>query len=229
MAANLAGTLPLRPPSANAVLTRRHGASIVAHYGSVASEIGVCRKAAGLAERSDLGRVDLRGRGTWLDHALTRALGTGAPQPGHAVHVADSWCCRLTADRAVLLAPPSALSRWRGLLRMAALSGDPIAYDDSSRGSAAVSLLGPRARAVIDAAGLPGELPVCAIASGELGGIATLLVRESQDGFLLAFDSADAAAATHALLRIGRPFGVARVGSEALDRLRIARPSSSFR
>src|SRR5215211_1387810 len=84
-----------------------------AHYGSVAAEIAVCAKAAGLVDRSALRQLAVTGPEHLLDHVLEAALPDGAPGPGRAVCVASTWCCRTTARRAIVAGTPSAVERWR--------------------------------------------------------------------------------------------------------------------
>ena len=205
-----------------AVLALRHGVSVVAHYGSVAAEMAVCRKAAGLVDRRDLVRLDVTGAAPWVDHALARVLGAPAPARGQAARAADLWCCRPATDLAVLVGPPAALARWRAVLRSAVVAGDHIAYGATGGGTAFASLVGPRAARVMDAAGLPGDMPVGGVAAP--AGPVSLVVREAEDAFLLGFEAAHAAAARAAIARAGGPFGLSRVGNDALERLRIARP-----
>ncbi len=219
MAVQLA--LPGPVPADGAVIGQRHGVSVVAHYGSVAAEMAVCRKAAGLVDRRDLARIDVTGGPPWLDHALARVLGGPAPGSGRATRAADTWCCRVAVDHAVLVGPANALARWRAVLRSAVVAGDRIAYGATDGASAFASLIGPRAARVLEAFGLPGALPPGGVAAppGPVG----LLVREADDAFLLGFDIASAPAVRAALARAGAPFGMSRVGSDALERLRIAR------
>ena len=127
----------------------------VAHYGSVATELAICRKTAGLADRSELGRLELTGREPWIEHALAHAIGPGVPRPGRAARLGDTWCCRVAPDRALIVAPAPALARWRRLAREAVVAGHPIACADVSAATTAASLVGPSAAAVLRLAALP--------------------------------------------------------------------------
>ena len=126
-------------------------------------------------------------------------------------------------DHAVLVGPANALARWRAVLRSAVVAGDRIAYGATDGAAAFASLIGPRAARVLDAFGLPGALPAGGVAAppGPVG----LLVREADDAFLLGFDAAQRAGRARRAARAGAPFGLSRVGSDALERLRIARPA----
>jgi glycine cleavage system aminomethyltransferase T len=184
----------------------------VAHYGSVATELAICRKTAGLADRSELGRLELTGREPWIEHALAHAIGPAVPQPGRAARLGDTWCCRVAPDRALIVAPEPALARWRRLAREAVVAGHPIACADGSRSTAAVSLVGPSAAAVLRLAGLPYGPEVGDLAAGE----DAIVLRDGPQQFLLL----PGAPIWDALLDAGRPLGLSPVGSDAIVRLR---------
>ena len=73
---------PLRPPGA--VMVQRDGLPVVGHYGSVAAEIAVCTKAAGLVDRSSVRQFAISGPEALLDHVLAAAVPDGAPSAGRA-------------------------------------------------------------------------------------------------------------------------------------------------
>jgi heterotetrameric sarcosine oxidase gamma subunit len=186
-------------------------------HGSVATELAICRKTAGIVERSELGRLELTGREPWLEHALAHAIGVAVPAPGRAALLGDTWCCRLAPDRAAIVAPAAARARWQRLAREAVVAGHPIACTDLTSRSAALSILGPNAAAVLAAAGLPHEL-----APGELAedGSGTTVLRDGPQRFLLLLGAPLSHAVWQDLLAAGRPLGLFPVGSDALVRLR---------
>jgi glycine cleavage system aminomethyltransferase T len=186
-------------------------------YGSLATELAICRKTAGIVERSELGRLELTGREPWMEHALAHAIGVSVPTTGRATLLGDTWCCRLAPDRAAIVAPAAARARWQRLAREAVVAGHPIACADLTARSAAVSILGPCAAAVLGAAGLPHEL-----APGELAedGSGTTVLRDGPQQFLLLLGAPLSHAVWQELLEAGRPFGLFPVGSDALVRLR---------
>ena len=206
-------------PGTAALRTRQDGAVVAAHYGSVATELAICRKTAGIVDRSELGQLELAGREPWIEHALAHAIGAAVPAPGRAVLLGDTCCCRVAAGRAIVVAPPAARARWRRLAREAVVAGHPIECADLTPGSGAVSLVGPAARAVLRAAGLPHKL-----APGELSAASsgTIVLRDGPERFLLLLAAPLSAAVWHELLDAGRPFGLSPVGSDALGRLRAA-------
>jgi glycine cleavage system aminomethyltransferase T len=189
------------------------------HYDSVATELAICRKTAGIAGRPELGQLELSGREPWIEHALAHATGSPAPAPGRAALLGDTWCCRVAADRAIVVAPPAARARWRRLAREAVVAGHRIACADLTQGSAAISIVGPYAAAVLAAAGLPHDL-----SPGELAaaGAGTIVLRDGSDRFLLLLAAPLSATVWDELLEAGRPFGLSPVGAGALGRLRAA-------
>src|SRR3954447_3442624 len=72
----------LLPPGAKVV--DRDGRSVTAHYGSVATELAVCRKSVGLAVRTELRILGVCGREPWLERLLSRALTGRVPAMGTA-------------------------------------------------------------------------------------------------------------------------------------------------
>jgi glycine cleavage system aminomethyltransferase T len=198
------------------------GLASVRHYGSVAAEIAVCTKAAGLADRSALRQLAVTGPEHLLDHVLEAALLDGAPGPGRAVCVASTWCCRTTARRAIVAGTPSAVERWRQV-ESRAVSSAGLAVDVRLLdGATALSVVGPRAARIVAAAGLPADLGILDVADVALAGSPLTLVREDADGFLALFERGHTPAVFEALWAAGREHGLAPVGSEALDLLHAA-------
>jgi glycine cleavage system aminomethyltransferase T len=197
-------------------------ATAPAHYGSVAAEIAVCTKTAGLVDRSSLRQLAVTGPEHLLDHVLEAALPDGAPRPGRSVCVASTWCCRITARRAVVAGTPSAVERWRQVESRAVASAGLAVEVNLLAGATAFALVGPRAARIVAAAGLPAELGVLDVADATLAGSSLTLLREDGDRFLALFERGHSAAAFDALWAAGRPHGLAPVGSEALELLHAA-------
>jgi glycine cleavage system aminomethyltransferase T len=217
---------PALPPLADwlrhagAVTVVRDGRPVAVHYGSAATELAVCAKGVGLAFRSDLETLGLSGHPAWLDHVLGRALGARIPATGSATKTAGALCCRVDEEHAMLVASPGAAARWRRIAREAIVVGNPIALADRSADLTALTLVGPRARTLLAAAGLDGDLALGAVRTTALAGAPAVLVREQSRRFLLVAAAADTA--WRALVEAGAPLGLALVGSEALARLAAA-------
>ncbi len=207
-----------------AVHVTRDGVDVIAHYGSVASEIAVCMKAAGLVERTDLDQIELRGRELFLDHALGAAISDGVPVLGAVRCVAGTWCCRPAPGRAQLAGPARAVDRWRAVIRRAVATTAIEVEIDSLPQAEALSIVGPRATAVVSAARLPGGMPAGSVADSTVGRSRVAVVREEQDRYLLLFGDGCSVEAWRALGEAGRPLGLAHVGQSALDHIRAAGP-----
>jgi glycine cleavage system aminomethyltransferase T len=212
----------LRPtPPGAMVVARDDGRSVTAHYGSVATEIAVCRKSVGLAFRTELQLLEVQGREPWLERLLTRALGRD-PEVGSAIVAAGAWCCRVDAHHALVIGPSGAVERWRRVAREAVIGGSPITATDLTDAWAPMSLIGPRAARLLRLSGLPADLPPQTLHRGTLAGAPALLLRTGADHWLVLVDSDGATDACRALLDDGRSLGLTLVGSEAVGRLAAA-------
>jgi glycine cleavage system aminomethyltransferase T len=196
------------------------------HYGSVAAEIAVCTKAAGLVDRSNVTQLAISGPETQLEHVLSSAVPGGAPAPGRASCVAGTWCCRPTARRAIVAGPAGAVTRWRQVTSRAistaglAVSVEPLA------GAAALSLIGPRSTKIMRAADLPADMAIGEVADSVLAGSRVTVVREDGDHYLLLFEHGHPNTVWQALWEAGHELGLAPVGNQALELLQAARPEA---
>lgn len=198
----------------------------VAHYGSAAAEIAVCSKAVGLAERSDLCLLDVSGAATLLEHALAPAISDSVPAAGEARCVADTWCCRIEPDRALVAGAAGAVDRWRHVVsRVAATTGTAVRADVLPEGEA-VSIVGPKAPALMERSTLPAGLTPGGVAGGQVAGAQVWVVCEGELRYLLLFPQECPVEALEAIGESGRPLGLARVGHEALSHMRAARRTS---
>jgi tRNA-modifying protein YgfZ len=210
----------LAPPGAKVI--DRDGRSVTAHYGSVATEVAVCRKSVGLAVRAELRILEVRGREPWLERLLARTLGGRVPEPGSAVVAAGTWCCRVDDRRALIVGALGAVERWRRIAREAVIGGSPISAAEVTDDWAAISLIGPKAAKLLAMAGLPAGMAVGDLGSGIVEGASATLVRVSADHWIALLEAGHAPEACHALLEAGRSVGLTLVGCEAVGRLAAA-------
>jgi glycine cleavage system aminomethyltransferase T len=215
-------TLADRLRLAGGVMGQREGHAVAAHFGSTATELAVCVKRVGLAVRSDLDALEIAGSEPWLTHFLEEALGGPAPDIGEAVHTARSWCCRIAADRAIVIGSWSAAARWAGIVRHAVVTGAAVDCTDRSDSATALTLVGPRAARLLDDAGLEPDLRVGGVREVWFAGSSGLVLREAADRFLLVLDADRAVDAWQELFDVGRALGLSMVGAEALERLAAA-------
>lgn len=210
-------SVPQTCMAAGAVLHERDGHTVATSYGSVPGEIAVCMKSVGLADRSDLGVLELRGDQTLLDRALIARLGDPAVAPGTGRRLRSVWYLRLDQRRALLVGPHAALA-----------SGPPIGkgrdradlpHKDIGASIAIISVIGPRSARLLGAAGLPGELAIGAVGRDAHDASVVAVLRESQRRFLVLVAATAADARWTRLLTAGEPLGAAFVGFDALTLL----------
>lgn len=207
---------------AGAQVVDRDGRPVTAHYGSVATEVAVCRKAVGLALRSELRIVEVCGREPWLERLLGRALGGRVPAVGTAAVAAGTWCWRTEQDRALVVGPSGAVERWRRVAREAVIGGSPISAAEVTDAWAPLSLIGPKAPRLLAMAGVETELPIGGVCHTMIEGASALVLRTGADHWLALLDADAAPEACHALLEAGREVGLSLVGCEAVGRLAAA-------
>lgn len=220
MVAADAGSTPSH--GGGAVVLECDGLPLVAHYGSVAAEIAVCMKTAGLVERSNVRQLSIAGPPLLLEHVLSCAVPGGAPKPGRALYVAGTWCVRVGAGQALVGGSSAAVARWRQVASRSIATSGLAVSTRALEEAATLSVVGPRAASVMGAAGLPWDLDVLGVAGAVLGGQPALVVREAADRFLLLLERGCPAQTWRLLTDAGRPFGLAPVGNEAVGRLRVA-------
>jgi glycine cleavage system aminomethyltransferase T len=213
----LVSPIPATCLAAGAMLGERDGHTVAASYGSVPGEIAVCMKSVGLADRSDLGALELKAERSLLDRALIARLGDPAVAQGAARRLREVWYLRLDARRTLLVGSHHALA-----------SGPPIgkghdraelACRDVHATIAIVSVIGPRAGRLMTAAGLPDDLAIGAIGRDPGDASVLAILRESQRRLLVLVRAEAVDAIWSRLLAAGEPLGAAFVGCDALTLL----------
>ena len=207
------------------MLAERDGHTIVANYGSVPGEIAVCTTSVGLADRSDLGALDLRAATALLDRALAASLGDPGVAPGAARRQRGVWYLRLDARRTLLVGPHAALAAGPAIGKGSDRS--ELAYKDIGSTLAVISVVGPRAGRLMAAAELPDDLAIGAIGRDPRDPSIVAILRESQRRLLVLVRAGAVDAAWSRLLAAGEPLGAAFVGCDALALLGVAPYDSS--
>jgi glycine cleavage system aminomethyltransferase T len=211
------GSVPETCLAAGAQLGERDGHVVVALYGSTPGEISVCMTHVGLADRSDLGALELRGPQTALDRAFSARLGDPPIVPGAGRRQGDIWYLRLEPRRALVVGPHAALA---ALARIGVGSDRAeLRSRDVDATLAMISVIGPRAGRLLSAAGLPGDLAIGAIGRDAADAQAVAILRESQRRVLIVVRAPAAEAVWGRLLDAGEPLGAAFVGCDALTLL----------
>lgn len=204
------------------MLAERDGHTIVASYGSVPGEISVCMKSVGLADRSDLGALELRASTALLDRALADRLGDPPVAPGAARRLRNVWYLRLDARRTLLVGPHAALAS--GPMIGKGADRAELSCKDIGATLAMISIVGPRAGRLLAAADLPDDLAIGAVGRDPREPSVVAVLRESQRRVLMLVKGSAADATWARLLAAGEPLGAAFVGCDALTLLGVAPP-----
>jgi len=199
---------------AGAHMAERQGWLVAADFGSLASELAVCRSAAGLADVSSIAKFEVRGG----EHALAALHPSCRPLSAQrAVRAGEAWWCPVSDDLLLVLAAPNAALRVRAGLEDA-IAGDPLEVVDVTSERVAVCLMGPAARQVLIRAGARA-MQEGAIRAESIAGVPTLVLHEDERRWLLVAPAEDAAELWAALSDAGAPLGLAHVGADALQHL----------
>jgi glycine cleavage system aminomethyltransferase T len=205
---------------AGATMVEKGGATVAADFGSVAGELAVCQRAAGIADRADLAQVEVHGSADSLTEALVALAGREAA-PGVAAHGLDAWWCRLDAHRVLGVCDPGHGDDALAALRHMAATTPGVAWSEVSDDHVALGVAGPEAEALLEAAGPidADDMPaVLGFTDITLSGGPGRLLRETPSLFLVLVPAAHGVRAWHALHEAGEPLGARAVGVEAFDR-----------
>ncbi len=196
-------------------MAAEHGALVALDYGSSAGEVAVGLRAVGIADRSEISVLELSGPADTFDEAVESLTGL-APRIGRAVY-RDGWWCPTGRGHLVILCPPGRMEE----LATEAGTRPGITATDITNRRAVLSVIGPRAEALMTTSGLAGlaGMPLGATITGDLAGRPALVVRDGAASYLVSLAVDDAVQVWETLLDVGHPLGVGFIGREALDRL----------
>jgi heterotetrameric sarcosine oxidase gamma subunit len=220
--------------AAGARFETRDGWSVAVGYTSLEQEREACRQAAGWADVSHLGKLELHASAADDLAAIVAQVADGAAlELSSATRAADAWWLPLTAERAVVVCEPAALPGLRERIEEAAGGASrPVTVVDATCKYAAMTLVGPLAREVfarftaIDLR--PKETPVGAFRPASIARTPGMLVRESDERFLFLFGWALGAYVWETVADAGGYLGAAPVGLEALDEIAIGAGSPAI-
>jgi glycine cleavage system aminomethyltransferase T len=209
---------------AGAVMTQRDGWEVAAHFGSPAGELAVCAQAVGLADRSFLGKLELRGYPEAVDRVVSY-LTDCQLEPNEVMRIDGVRWCSASPDRVFALCDPSALFALSEGMHDAVRRTPGVLLTDETEELAALALLGPAAPSVVASLGAWNletvALPRPSFASVSLEGLPAFLLEESASRALLLVEREFAARLWDVLERVGRRFGLSCVGAEAAERFAV--------
>jgi heterotetrameric sarcosine oxidase gamma subunit len=209
---------------AGAVMTRRDGWRMAAHFGSPAGELAVCARSVGLVDRSELGKLELRGYPEALDQVVS-FLADRQLEPNEVLSAGGVQWCSASPDRVfALCSPPSSFALSERLHDAVRRTPGALLTDETEE-LAALALLGPAAPSVIAALGAwdleTVALPRPSFSSLTLEGLPVFLLEESSARFLILVEREYAERLWDILERVGRRFGLSCVGADAADRFSV--------
>jgi heterotetrameric sarcosine oxidase gamma subunit len=212
--------------AAGARFETRDGWSVAVGYASLEQERESCRQAAGWADVSHLGKLELHASADDLAAIVAQVADGAVLELGSATRAGDAWWLPLTAERAIVVCEPSAVAGLRERLEEAAGGASrTVSVVDATCKYAAMTLVGPLAREVfarftaIDLR--PRMLPVGGFRPASIARTPGMLVREGDERFLFLFGWALGAYLWETVADAGTHLGAAPVGLEALDEVAI--------
>jgi glycine cleavage system aminomethyltransferase T len=209
---------------AGAVMTHRDGWRVAAHFGSPGGELAVCARGVGLVDRSELGKLELRGYPEAIDQVLCQ-LTDRQLEPGEVLSGEGVDWCLASPDRLFALCEPDVYFDLSERLHDAARRAPGVLLTDETEELAALALLGPAAPSLIAALGAWNletiALPRPSFAALMLEGLPAFLLEQSSARSLLLVETDYAGRLWDLLERVGQRFGLSCVGCEAADRFAV--------
>ena len=215
---------PLEPQlqKAGATMVARHGWWVAAHYGSPAGELALCETAVGLADRSDLGKLELRGEASALE-LLVGQLSGGRVDPGDALFAEGAWWCAVSPAHVLALCDAGETERVRAAAAEAVRWTPGATVTDVTPRYAALGLLGPRTADVLaelsDSEPPLGDVESPTFDVLRLAAIPAMLLRGAAGAAVIVTEVGRAAALWAEVERAGRESGLGHVGADAVSHL----------
>lgn len=200
---------------------------MVVNFGSAAGELAACVSAAGMADASQLTKLELCGPRARVAELVRHATGAVLASGG-VLHAAGAWWCGsagqgyLGAGRVIVLCEPAVGERLRELLspRVARMPG--LVMHDRSAQWSAITILGAATTAVLEALGVfgpsgdPRQVPPFSYAP--LGELDAMWLLQSDHHAVALVLSSEADLAWHAIEQAGRAQHICCVGHDAIER-----------
>lgn len=200
-------------------MVEAEGAVVAANFGSVVGEMAVLWHAVGIADRSELAKLELRGAPEFVSQSVEYLSGTPV-QARSVMRTKGTWWLPIAPDRMMILCEPRRRDELADSLEEITQPTERSSWVDVTGDYAVIALVGPNAEALLQAAGADDDVQVpgegC-LRDTRLAGRAALLVRETPWEFLLVVRRAEAVDTWLELDGIGGDFGIGNVGHEAIE------------
>jgi heterotetrameric sarcosine oxidase gamma subunit len=212
--------------AAGARFELRDGWNVAVGYTSNEQELEAARRAAGWADVSHLGTLELHASAEDLESIVGQVAGVSL-ELGTATRANDAWWLPLTNERAVIVCESAAVAGLRDRLEEAAAGATAtVSVVDATSKYAAMTIVGPLAREVFarfSALDLrPSVTPVHAFRPGSIARTPSMLVREGEDRFLFLFGWALGQYMWEIVSDAARHLGGSPIGLDALEDVGIA-------
>lgn len=206
-----------------AVTTRREDRAVTAHYGSAAGELAACVRSVGLADRSDLSTLIVRGDRRHVDKLANDHLDC-CVAPGGAVRVGESWWLRSPiSNELVIVCTARLVDRLRARLHDETRRRLAVEVIDGAHSYAVVNVLGARTGELLATLGVYGPDgdagDVSTVTRHAIGDVAATWLLAGPRDALAIVERPSAARLWHHIAAAGRSFGIAYVGLDAVERL----------
>jgi glycine cleavage system aminomethyltransferase T len=207
---------------AGATMVTRHGWWVAAHFGSPAGELALCETAVGLADRSDLGKLELRGDPAAVEQLVGQLSGASV-DPGDALLAEGAWWCAVSPTHVLALCDAAETAGLRDRALGAVRWTPGATVTDVTARYAAIGLLGPRTADVLaelsDTEPPLGDVDAPAFDVLRLAAVPAMLLRGASGRAVVLTEAARAAVLWAEIERAGREAGIGHVGADAVSHL----------
>jgi len=221
------GELPkLRSPiewvhrDSGAEFSERAGWRVVAGYGHLEREKAACLRSVGVADLSQLGKLELQARPETVSAIVAELTGDAELEPGRAALHDQVWWCPMSPSRVIALTPPEATARVRDALEAAVTGGSFASVVETTAAWGSNAIVGPMARETFArtmALDLrPNRFAERAFAPVSVARTPGLVLREGGDRFLHLFGAGYAHYTWTVFVDAAESLGGRAVGLEAL-------------
>ena len=215
--------------AAGARFTLRDGRAVAADFGSVSTEVAVCRRAVGIADVSQLGKLRVHAPAQILHSFVGHGdeLGVGA-----VVHSGEGWWGRTAEEDLLAVVAPALTARVLHRLEQDTSRRPASSVTDDTGTLAALVIVGPKAAPLLERLGAGRSADAvrptqdaAGIWTQEVDGVEITVLAEAADRFVLLFLAGAAARMWGMVLHLGEPMGASCVGATALSMLDAAEPA----
>lgn len=204
---------------AGAEFEDRAGWRVVAGYGASEQEADACRSAVGVADLSQLGKLELQAEPGVASEIVARLAGGAALELGRASLHEQAWWCPISDGRVLVVTPPELTARMRDELERAA-EGSFASVTELTTAFGSNQLVGPLGREAFArtmALDLrPQRFPEHAFAPVSVARTPGMVLREGGDRFLHLFGAGFAAYIWTVFVDAAESLGGRAVGADAL-------------